>query len=55
MVNSGSNSNSNSNSNSIIELDKVANKVLEAGKDIEADHPGFLDEGKSISDFLVSP
>lgn len=33
----------------ISELDRVANKVLEAGKDIEADHPGFLDEGKSIS------
>ena len=39
----------------ISELDRVANKVLEAGKDIEADHPGFLDEGKSIFDFLVSP
>ena len=29
----------------VSELDKIANKVMEAGKDIEADHPGFLDSG----------
>jgi phenylalanine-4-hydroxylase len=28
----------------ISELDKVANKVLEAGSDLESDHPGFRDE-----------
>lgn len=32
------------------ELDLVANKTLEAGVDIESDHPGFLDQGrKSIT------
>ena len=29
------------------ELDLVANKTLEAGVDIESDHPGFLDQGKT--------
>ena len=27
------------------ELDVIANKVLEAGVDIESDHPGFSDLG----------
>ena len=29
------------------ELDLVANKTLEAGVDIESDHPGFLDQGRA--------
>ena len=32
----------------VAELDLVANKTLEAGIDIESDHPGFLDQGKAI-------
>jgi Biopterin-dependent aromatic amino acid hydroxylase len=32
----------------VAELDLVANKTLEAGVDIESDHPGFLDQGKAI-------
>jgi hypothetical protein len=33
----------------VSELDHVANKVLEAGVDIESDHPGFLDSGQCTS------
>lgn len=39
----------------VAELDLVANKTLEAGVDIESDHPGFLDQGKAIPrPFLTS-
>ena len=36
------------------ELDLVANKTLEAGVDIESDHPGFLDQGR-VSSPLTLP
>lgn len=32
----------------ISELDRIANNVFEAGKDIEADHPGFCDTGNPL-------
>lgn len=38
----------------VSELDHVANKVLEAGVDIESDHPGFLDSGAVHCQLIVS-
>lgn len=35
----------------VAELDLVANKTLEAGVDIESDHPGFLDQGEAPLQF----
>ena len=35
----------------VAELDLVANKTLEAGVDIESDHPGFLDQGNQFLTF----
>jgi hypothetical protein len=33
---------------SIDELDIIANRVLDAGKDLESDHPGFNDPGREL-------
>ena len=38
----------------VAELDLVANKTLEAGVDIESDHPGFLDQGKALSRLFLT-